>query len=316
MAKDYYKTLGVQRNATPDDIQKAYRDLARKYHPDLNPDNDDAKEKFKSVQQAYEVLSDPKKREKYDRYGSAFESMGGGAPGGGARWRGRSGPTGSEEFDLSDLFGEGGPGGAGGFADIFKQFTGGGRQGTAGRQPTSNRGQDIKYDLQIAFTTAVEGGTSDISIRRGNSGKTETISVKIPAGIEDGKTIRLRGQGENPTLGKAGDLLIKVKVGSHPYFQRRGNDLELKVPITLREAIDGSKIDVPTPKGTISLTVPPMSSSGKRLRVKGFGVQSKTPGDLYAELQIMLPEEKPSELAEEMIDALTLKREPREELRW
>ncbi|MEZ6117557.1 MAG: J domain-containing protein [Pirellulaceae bacterium] len=293
MAEDYYRILGLDRNATADQIRKAHRDLARKYHPDLNPDDKSAKTKFQEVQKAYEVLSDPKKREMYDRFGSGFEQASSGA-GAGPQWQtGPGGPQGNpfEDIDLSQIFGGGQTGGAnGGFGDFFRQFTGG-RSAAGGKQGRRTvRGNDIEYELQVAFRTAVSGGQAQLSVRR-PSGKLETITVKVPQGIADGKKIRLRGQGEPVAGGTPGDILITVKVAPHPHFQRTGNDLVVKVPVTLAEAALGGKVDVPTPQGTISLSIPPCTSSGKRLRIKGHGVVTKDKtGDLYAEIQITLPE--------------------------
>lgn len=319
MEEDYYKILSVGRNASPADIQKAYRKLARKYHPDVNPDDATAKRKFQEIQKAYEVLNDPEKREMYDRYGSSFESMGAGGPGGGP-WQARSrGPGEQVEVDFSQFFGGGAHGGfEGGFGDIFRQFGAGAEGGPRRTRQRPRKGADLKHQLDIPFNTAVSGGEARINVKRAG-GKIETISVKIPAGIEDGKTIRLRGQGEpSPNDGPAGDILITVKTAAHPYFRRRGTSLEVDVPVTLAEAGLGGKIDVPTPKGTITLTIPPGTSSGKRLRVKGHGVQTPGgPGDLYAEIQIVLPSDIDSESAE-LIRQLDAKHEmkPRAELRW
>ncbi len=316
MEDDYYKILSVGRDASAADIQKAYRKLARKYHPDVNPDDATAKRKFQEIQKAYEVLNDAEKREMYDRYGSSFESMGAGGPGGGT-WRTHStGPGGQTEVDFSQFFGSGGQGGfEGGFGDIFRQF-GGGAARQARQRP--RKGTDLKHQLDIPFNTAVTGGEARINVKRPD-GKVESIAVKIPAGIEDGKTIRLRGQGAaSPNGGPAGDILITVKAAPHPYFRRRGNNLEVDVPVTLAEAGLGGKIDVPTPKGVITLTVPPGTSSGKRLRVKGHGVQSQSnPGDLYAEIQIVLPSEIDAE-GEELIQQFDAKHKlkPRADLRW
>jgi len=310
MEEDYYKILGISRSASQTDIQKAYRNMARKCHPDMNPDDKSAKERFQQVQKAYDVLGDTDKREMYDRYGSSFEQMGGGArPGSGAG----PGPRGFEDFDFGERFGAGG-----GFEDIFRQFTGG-----AGARPQPRRrhqrGADLKHELQIPFKTSVTGGEARLSIRR-SDGKVETIEVKIPAGIESGKKIRLRGQGEpSPTGGPAGDILITVRVATHPFFSRRGNNLEVKVPITLGEAARGAKIDVPTPKGTISLTLPSGTSSGKRLRIKGHGVATKTgsAGDLFAVIQITLPEEIDEE-SQKLVEELEArwKLELRTDLKW
>ncbi len=317
MAEDYYKTLGVSRNSSQADIQAAYRKLAREYHPDLNPDDKSSKEKFQKIQQAYEVLNDPNKREMYDRYGGSFESMGAGGPGGATRgFHGH--PGGFEEVDLSELFGERFGGGAGGgFADIFKQFSRGGQRQRSRAAP--RRGADLKHEVKIPFHTAISGGEVQLTLRRGG-GKTETIGVKIPPGIENGKKIRLRGQGEaSPEGGKPGDILLTVHVTPHPCFQRRGKNLHLKVPVTLAEAALGGKVDVPTPKGTISLTIPPGTSSGKKLRVKGHGVvpANGSAGDLYAEIQIVLSksfDDESTELVKKLNQRQSL--DPRSGLKW
>jgi len=293
MPKDYYQTLGVSRNASQAEIQKAYRNLARKHHPDVNPGDKKAKERFQEVQEAFDVLNDPKKREMYDRYGSSFQQAGGGQPGGGGTWT-FSGDF--EDIDLSQFFGErfgGGP--AGGFAEMFGQFAGAGPTAGAGRRGRARarpprQGADIEAELEIPFATAVTGGESQVTLQRGD--QTETLAIKIPAGIEDGKKMRLRGQGEPaPGGGPAGDLLLTVRVAPHPFFQRDGKNLIVQVPITVGEAAAGAKVDIPAPRGTLSLRVPAGSSSGKKLRAKGQGIAPKDepPGDLIAELQVVLP---------------------------
>ncbi len=313
MDEDYYKILGVKRDASQPDIQRAYRELARKYHPDMNPGDGQAKERFQRVQQAYDVLSDPEKREMYDRYGSSFQSAGGG-PGGRPFTYPHAGPGGGfEEVDFSQIFGGRG---SEGFADIFKQFTGGRGQG---RRARPQRGADLQHEQEVPFQTAITGGEVALTLRR-SGGKVETISVKIPAGMEDGQKIRLRGQGEpSASGGKPGDILIQIRVAPHPFFKRRGNNLEVIVPVTLAEAALGAKIDVPTPKGTITLSVPPGTSGGRRLRVKGLGVAPpKGPaGDLYAEIRIVLPKELDDETQEQIrqIDR-RYPLNPRAELRW
>jgi DnaJ-class molecular chaperone len=316
MAEDYYATLGVSRDASADDIKKAYRKLARKYHPDLNPDDPKAKEKFQQVQSAFDVLSDAKKREMYDRYGAAYESMGAGAHPGARPWPGGgTGEGGGFEFNAEDLFGGGG-GVGGGFADLFRQFN---QRGRTQRRSARIAGSDLEHELSIPFATAVLGGEAQIAVRRAD-GHTETIRVKIPTGIEDGKKIRLRGQGEPGTNGgPAGDILIRIEVAPHPAFRRHGKRLEVTVPITLAEALAGAKIDVPTPHGAITLTVPAGSSSGRKLRVKGQGVKGGAgpPGDLFAELQIVLPKNLSDEDRRAM-GAIVEKYHdnPRAELRW
>jgi DnaJ-class molecular chaperone len=318
MAQDYYQTLGIHRTASQAEIQKAYRKLARKFHPDMNPDDKTAKDKFKRVQEAYDVLSDPQKKEMYDRYGSAFESAGGGA---GPRWQSyRGGPEGFEDIDFSQAFGQGGAaGGFGGFEEILQQFAGGGG-GRRGRRPSARtRGADLEHELHIPFNTSIQGGQAQLSVRRAK-GKVETITVTIPAGIKDAEKMRLRGQGEPaPSGGSPGDLMITIRVAAHPYFRRRGNDLELSVPVTLAEAALGAKVDVPTPQGEISLKIPAGSSSGKRLRLKGMGVPAAdgSRGDLYAEIQIVIPDSLDEESLE-LVRRFDKRRvlQPRADLKW
>jgi DnaJ-class molecular chaperone len=325
MAEDYYKVLGVSRDASQADISRSYRGLARKLHPDLNPDDDKAKEKFQKVQAAFDVLHDPSKRELYDRYGSSFESMGGGGgrSSGGGFHPGAGGAS-FEDVDLSQFFGEryGGRGGGsgGGFADFFSQFrnVGGGDPRNQGPGVPS-RGADLASKVSIPFVTSVNGGEVQLSIRRA-SGKSETISVKIPPGIEDGKKIRLRGQGEAPPPGGTpGDLLITVQVEPHEAFERRGNQLYLSLPVTLAEAVLGAKVDVPTPRGTVSLRIAPGTSSGTKLRIKGHGVTTGkgAAGDLFAVVQIVLPE-KLSDEDRAAVEAMAARNpfNPRTELRW
>ena len=318
MSEDYYSTLGVGRGASDEEITKAYRELARKYHPDLNPDDETAKKKFQDVQNAFDVLSDKQKREMYDRYGSAYESVGAGRggpnPWAGGPGRGGPGAGPNVNIDLDDLFG----GGGGGFADLFKQF--GGRGPKAGtRRGAPEPGPNIQHELTVPFTTTVLGGEAQIAVRRGD-GQVETLQVKIPAGIEDGKKIRLRGQGEpSHNGGDPGDILIKVNAAPHPCFRRLGKNLEVQVPITLAEAIGGAKIDVPSPHGTVTVTVPAGTSSGKRLRLKGQGVKpsSGAAGDLFAEIQIALPsdlQEGDQQQLQEILEKYS--DNPRAELKW
>lgn len=323
MAADHYETLGVSRQATPDEIQKAYRQMARKHHPDLNPNDTKAKEKFQQVQAAFDVLNDPQKRELYDRYGNAYETFGGGG-GGGARpggpnpWAGAGGPgAGGFEVNLDDLFGGGagmgGGVGGGGFADLFKTF----KQKNKRSAPT--KGHNIEHTLTVPFATAVLGGEAQISLQRVD-GTTESLRVKIPAGIEPGKKIRLRGKGEeSESGGAAGDLLIKVDVAPHPHFRRQGNRLDVRVPVTLAEAIGGGKIDLPTPNGTITLTVPSGTSSGSKLRVKGQGVKHSNGevGDLFAEVMVVVPKDISPDDREQLVEILKkYPQNPRSELRW
>lgn len=323
MAQDYYQTLGVDRGASQADIQKAYRTLARKYHPDLNPDDKTAKQKFQEVQNAFDVLNDPAKRELYDRYGASFEQMGGGGPrpsGGGGAWPGEgSFQYGGSPEDFASAFGSRfGGDTAGGFADLFSQFKRAAQGGKEGRGNRA-RGHDVSYELHVPLATAVSGGSAQVQVRRA-SGKTETLEIKIPTGIDDGQTIRLRGQGE-PSLGKGapGDLLITIRVDPHSSFQRKEDNLHVRVPVTLAEAALGAKIEIPTPRGRVSLSVPPGTSSGTKLRVRGQGVAAPTrpAGDLYAEIQVVLPKQLDAE-SQQAIRRIDERYplDPRRDLHW
>ncbi|MFM7289921.1 MAG: DnaJ C-terminal domain-containing protein [Planctomycetia bacterium] len=323
MADDHYQTLGVPKSASAEDIRKAYRELARKYHPDLHPDDAAAKEKFKKVQNAFDVLNDPSKREMYDRYGSSFEGVGAGGPAGGG-WGGAGGrgpfpgaggfPGG--EIDLESLFG-----GAGGFAEMFRGAGGGGGRGPRGRKRAAQvAGEDVTARIEVPFRLAIEGGKTDVRLDR--DGKTETISVTIPQGLPDGGRMRLRGQGlPGSGGGPAGDLLLEVRVEPHPVFRRDGDTLEVTLPISLAEAIEGAKVDVPTPWGTISLRIPAGTSGGRKLRAAGMGVRhaNGAKGDLIAEVQIMLPESADGAAVARLLEAAKAAAgttAPRALLRW
>lgn len=316
MAQDHYETLGVGRTATADEIQKAYRRLARKYHPDKNPDDASAKKKFQEVQAAFDVLNDAEKRKLYDKFGGNYEAFAGGPSGGPSeKWTYSTGPQ-TYPFDVNDLFGSAEGGRGGGFADLFKQFA---RGAAAGRSSRSQRGADLKHDLTVPFATAVLGGEAALSVHR-QGGKQETIHLKIPVGIDDGQKIRLRGQG-NPGAGDgpAGDILVTIRVSAHPFFKRSGNRLDVRVPVTLAEAAQGAKIDVPSPQGMIALSIPPGTSSGKRLRIKGHGVRrpNQPAGDLFAEVQIVLPDGLTEQERQQLADVSTRHpQNPRAELRW
>jgi curved DNA-binding protein len=278
--KDYYSILGVSRNATKEDIKKAYRKLARKYHPDLNPGNKDAEQKFKEIQEANEVLSNEEKRKNYDTFGTADFQAGPGR----TRWRwseGAPGGPGGFEFDIGDL---------GGFENLFGDIFG---PRWAERGPT--RGRDIEYQVTIDFETAIKGGTRDLSIsKQTRDGKvvTETLSVRIPAGVDDGSRIRVKGKGEEGR-GTSGDLFLRIKVRPHPIFGRKIDDIYIDLPITFYEAALGAHITVPTIDGSATLTVPPNVQTGTKLRLKGKGVENlKTGqrGDQYVVLKIVMPE--------------------------
>ncbi len=292
--RDYYEILGVARDAAPDAIKKAYRGLARKFHPDVNPGDKTAESRFKEVQQAYDILSDPEKRARYDQFGHAgIDGMAAaGARPGTSQWTTHFGEPGYETIDLSDLFGNLGGGAHGETAGggIFEDLLGRVRTGRSGQKRAAGRG--LEANLSIPFLTAVRGGETTIQVQRG-SGKSESLVVKIPPGIDTGAKLRLKGQGEPGTKGSPpGDLTITVQVEPHPYFTRDGRNLSVEVPLTVSEAILGAKIDVPTLNGMKSLTIPPGSSSGQKLRLKGQGIPAssgKPEGDQYVVLKVVVP---------------------------
>ncbi len=338
--KDLYQVLGVKRGSNKDEIKKAYRKLARKYHPDLNPGDEKAEKRFKEINEAYEILSDDKKRGQYDRFGmGAFNQTG--SPGGHEGFEGFT-------FDFGQ-FGRSGRPGAG-VQDIFSDLFGGMEAG-----PRIQRGPDMVMEMSISLEEAVNGVTRPISYRKdvscktcagtgakdgklitcsrcGGSGKlqtgqaffkqiqtcpscsgqgrvasetchackgrgvsigTENIKVKIPAGVDNGSKVRLRGRGGAGIKGgPAGDLLIEITVNPHPIFRRKGNNLYVDVPVTIAEATLGAKIQVPTIDGMAYLTLPPGTNSGKKLRLRGKGVSSARggKGDQYVEIKVVVPQ--------------------------
>ena len=286
MPRDPYEVLGVKREASEGDIKKAYRKLAREYHPDRNPGDKQAEARFKEVQDAYEVLSDKDKRAQFDQFGFAGPETGfpgggqtfhwGGSPGGGGAGFEGMDPAQAEEI-FSQFFGNLGGGGGGGF----------GRRGRGGRARAE--APAATSEVSIPFVTAAMGGT--VSLRVDG----HEIDVRIPPGVEEGKTLRLQGQGPG-----GGDLLLKLRIQPHPYFKRDGNDLILEVPLSLPEAVLGTKVDVPTLDGTkLTVKVPPGTSSGTRLRLRGKGIKG---GDQYIEIKVVVPaprDERSRELLEE-----------------
>jgi DnaJ-class molecular chaperone len=278
VAADPYTTLGVKKDATQDDIQKAYRRLAKKLHPDLNPGNKAAEEKFKEISAANDLLSDPEKRARFDR-GEIDAS-------------GTEQPRRQYYRDFADQDGWSTYNNNSGFAD-FSDFSGSedilseifGRQGRAGRR---RRGQDVRYHLDLSFLDAVNGGKQSIVLPEGT-----TLDVNIPPGTRDGQILRLKGKGR-PAVGEGppGDALIEISVLPHPYFSRKGDDIYLDLPISLKEAVLGAKIKVPTTSGTVTVAVPKWSSTGRVLRLKGRGVPRSdgSKGDQYVTLKLMLPQ--------------------------
>jgi molecular chaperone DnaJ len=349
---DYYELLGVARKANAKDIRAAFRKLARKYHPDLNPGDKSAEEKFKQLQEAYDVLSDTKKRQMYDQYGFYSENIPQGGPAGSYSSEGDS----NVNFDFGGFDfggGSGSAGGGGSFRDLFSQFFNRGGARTA-MEPEQEPGGDLEYQLEIDFWDAVRGAVKKVSITRmdtcetchgtgaigspetcpvcggsgtikqsarnmsfnvpcnrcGGTGKirkvcktcggegrvrrTETIDVRIPAGVANGGRVRVPGKGNSGTMGApAGDLYLRVVVKPHDFFERRGNDLYTEVPVTVAEATLGAKIEVPTIDGRSLVRIPPGTNSGKTLRLKEKGVpnaRTGARGDQYALIQVVVPQ--------------------------
>jgi curved DNA-binding protein len=309
--RDYYETLGVPKTATRDDIRKAFRQLARQFHPDVAKDKKTAEEKFKQINEAYEVLSDSAKREKYDRMGADWQQYeqagapGGrpgraGQPGGGARWQPGGGGV---EFDF----------GGTGYSDFFEQFfggaarrgRGGGNAGNGGagfdfftQQQEPARGADVEADISVTLEEALHGSRRSISLRRsgatGANGKLETYDVKIPAGVHEGQRIRLRSRGEaGPGGGEAGDLYLRVRLAPHADFRvEAGGDLYHDLTVAPWQAVLGCEVTVPTLEKEMHLKIPPGSQVGKRFRLRGRGLPKKKGErtDLYVQIGVTLPE--------------------------
>jgi len=296
--KDYYKTLDISKSSSKDEIKKAYRDLARKYHPDLNPDNKNAEEKFKEIQEAYEVLYDDQKRQQYDAFGSTgFNSQPRGGPGFSSSYT-YSGDIPSFDEIFKDIFsyagGQGGPfrqqtrGRSDKLNDLFGNF---GRGAGFSEQKPKN----TQHEITVDFNTAIKGGTKDLTINsrdtRGKQ-KSEKLSVKIPPGVDTGSKIRIQGKGEQ--IGnKRGDLILKVKVQTHKIFRREKNNIIIDLPVTFYEAALGTKVDVPTIDGNARMVIPPGVQNGSKLRLKNKGVKNiKTGknGDQYVIIKIVMPD--------------------------
>jgi molecular chaperone DnaJ len=349
--QDYYDLLGVAKKANAKDIRTAFRKLARKYHPDLNPGDKSSEEKFKQLQEAYDVLSDSKKRQMYDQYGFYSDNIPPGGPSGGGPQQDGDGVN----FDFGGFDfggGSGAQGSSSSFRDLFSQFFPG-RRGAA-EEPEHEPGGDLEYQIEIDFWDAVRGAVKKLTITRldtcdtchgtgaigsaqtcptchgsgtiqqaagkmkfnvpctrcGGTGKirkvcptcsgegrlrrTETIDVRIPAGVASGSRVRVPGKGNAGTMGAPpGDLYLRVDVKPHDFFERRGDDLYTKVPVTVTEATLGAKVEVPTIDGRSLVRIPPATNSGKTLRLKEKGVPSArngSRGDQYVEIQVIVPQ--------------------------
>ncbi len=305
--KDYYATLGVSRDASEDDIKKAFRKLARKYHPDVATDKKAAEERFKEINEAYEVLGDPAKRRKYDQLGARWKEGIGAEAAGGAAAGGRPPFEGAEGFEYHF--------GGTGFSDFFEQFfsggdrfeyapgAAGGRAGAGGSR-VPHRGGDIEGDILVALEEAVRGSIRTVSLehvdpRTGHRDR-HSFKVRIPIGVQEGQTIRVAGKGQtSPGGGPPGDLFLRVRLAAHPDFRARGSDLYHDLDVAPWEALLGATIQVPTLEGSVSVRIPPGTQNGQQMRVRGRGLPAartgEAGGDLYVTVQVVLPREIGSE---------------------
>lgn len=282
--QDYYKILGVERDASVDDIKKNYRRLARKYHPDVSKEPQ-AEEKFKQVNEAYEVLKDTEKRKAYDQFGSQWKQGQGFEPPPG--WQQHAGGAGQGGWQSAS---------GGDYSDFFESIFGGGFSGFGGQQHSRvmrKRGQDINGKIDITLEEAFSGATKTVSLERSSSHSPQQLNVKIPKGVTQGQQIRLGNQGGTGVGGAPnGDLFLKVNLLPHRFFSVTDRDVQLKLPITPWEAALGAELTVPTLGGQIKLKIPAGSQSGKTLRLKGRGLPGKIAGDQLITLMIHVPEPK------------------------
>lgn len=304
--KDYYATLGVTRTATDKELKQAYRKLARKHHPDVNPNDKSAESRFKEINEAYEVLGDPEKRRKYDELGANWRQyeqaqQAGGSPfGGGQGWHvdfggGGGGGTGTRtmtEEEMRQVFGDEDP-----FSDFFKTFFGGGapraESGRRARGSRARQGRDFEQEIELSLEDAMQGVTERLSIK--HDGHARTVDVRIPPGVSDGSRVRVSGEGEHGAGGGAsGDLYLRVRLRPHPAFERKGRDLYTRVPIPVTTAVLGGEAEVPTVGGKpMRLKIPAETQNGQIFRLKGHGMpavgKQNERGDLYATVSAVLP---------------------------
>jgi curved DNA-binding protein len=315
--KDYYKTLGVAKTSAEKEIKQAYRKLARKHHPDVNPGDKAAETKFKEINEAYEVLGDPAKRKKYDELGSNWrayeqaEARGEANPFAGGQWNvnyGGGGAGGQGGYrtmtpeEMEEMFGDSNP-----FSDFFTTFFGGagggagrraqgfGAEGQRARGRARQReGRDVEHELELSLEEAYHGSARRLSTTQ-EGGQPRTVDVRIPPGVTDGSRVRVSGEGEPGSGGaKSGDLYLRVKLPPHPVFERKGRDLYVKVPVPVTTAVLGGEAEVSTLAGkSVRLKIPPLTQNGQLFRLKGYGMpavnKSDDKGDLYARVEVQLP---------------------------
>ena len=302
--KDYYATLGVGKTATDKEIKQAFRKLARKHHPDVNPGDKAAESKFKEINEAYEVLGDPAKRKKYDELGANWrayeqaERAGGPNPFAG-QWNvnvggGQGGFRTMTQEEMEEMFGDQNP-----FSDFFTTFFGGGfgggetsARGARGRG-RSRAGRDVEHEIELSLEDAYHGSTRRLSLK--HDGHARTVDVRIRAGVGDGSRVRITGEGESGSGGAAsGDLYLRVRLAPHPLFERKGRDLYVKVPLPVTTAVLGGEVEVPTIAGkTVRLRIPALTQNGQVFRLKGYGMpavsKNDDKGDAYARVEVQLP---------------------------
>ena len=321
--RDPYEVLGVPKTASEAEIKKAFRSLAKKHHPDKHAGDAGAQKKFQEISGAYDILGDKEKRAQFDAGAigpdgnpKGFDPRQGGGAGGfqqghpfgsGFGGFGGGGQAGAREFHFSF---DDEPGGAAGFEDIFANMMGGRRGRGAPRQA---RGEDFTAQVTVSFEEGAKGGTRRVVLQNG-----EQIDVKIPAGVKDGQVVRVKGRGGAGRGGAAnGDILLTVSVAAHPWMTRDGSDIRMDLPVTLKEAVLGGKVPVPTLTGTVALSVPAHSNTGTVLRLKGKGIaaQGSAPaGDLYVRLVVTLPD-KPDEALKSFVEGWAADYDPRAKLR-
>jgi curved DNA-binding protein len=312
--KDYYATLGVSKSASDKEIKQSFRKLARKHHPDVNPNDKKAEAKFKDINEAYEVLGDPAKRKKYDELGAnwrAYEQAGAAGAGpfagqwnvdfGGGGGRGGAGFRTMTPEEMEAMFGNQNP-----FSDFFTTFFGGGveeeiggRRGGPRGGRARHRGRDVEHEIELTLEDAYQGVTRRLALK--HDGHARTVDVRIPAGVGDGSRVRVAGEGEQGGGGaSSGDLYLRVRLVPHPLFERKGRDIYVKVPIFVSTAVLGGEAEVPTLSGkSVRLRIPPLTQNGQLFRLKGYGMPAVgkpgETGDAYARVEVQLPTQQSAE---------------------